>query len=217
MLFCVRKGKVQGKVNFPNDSGGLPPRRSCAFLRQHIPSRALTRVKEDLSSDHFRWKNILKGSNDWSKATYFIDIDSRSNKMIPDSRLIPGSVKALVFDCDGTLVDTMPIHWRAWCKICNETGLVFRKKDFYTLAGVPGKKIINVLAKQQGIKLDPCAIYDQKRKYFLEGLTSVTAIQCVVRFAQEAHKLGIPTAVASGSSRAQVQKGKRSISLSLVF
>ena len=129
--------------------------------------------------------------------------------MIPDSRLIPGSVKALVFDCDGTLVDTMPIHWRAWCKICNETGLVFRKKDFYTLAGVPGRKIINVLAKQQGIKLDPCAIYDQKRKYFLEGLTSVTAIQCVVRFAQEAHKLGIPTAVASGSSRAQVQEGKK--------
>ena len=59
-----RKGKVQGKVNFPNDSGGLPPRRSFAFLRQHIPSRALTRVKEDLSSDRCRWKNILKGSND---------------------------------------------------------------------------------------------------------------------------------------------------------
>lgn len=127
--------------------------------------------------------------------------------MIPDSRLIPGEVKALVFDCDGTLVDTMPIHWKAWCKICKETGLVFRKTDFYTLAGVPGKKIIHVLANQQGILLDPFAIYEKKRKYFLEGLTSVTAIQCVVQFAQEAHKLGIPTAVASGSSRAQVQKG----------
>lgn len=127
--------------------------------------------------------------------------------MIPDSRLIPGEIKALVFDCDGTLVDTMPIHWKAWCKICKETGLVFRKTDFYTLAGVPGKKIIHVLANQQGILLDPFAIYDRKRKYFLEGLTSVTAIQCVVRFAQEAHELGIPTAVASGSSRAQVQKG----------
>lgn len=129
--------------------------------------------------------------------------------MIPDSRVIPVEVKALVFDCDGTLVDTMPIHWKAWCKICKETGLVFHKTDFYTLAGVPGKKIINVLAKQQGIKLDPYAIYDRKRKYFLEGLTSVSAIQCVVRIAEEAHRLGIPIAVASGSSRSQVQKALR--------
>lgn len=117
---------------------------------------------------------------------------------------MPQDVKALVFDCDGTLVDTMPIHWKAWCKICKETGLVFRKTDFYSLAGVPGKKIIRVLAKQQKIKLDPFVIYDRKREYFLEGLSSVTAIQCVVRFAQEAHQMGIPTAVASGSSRAQV-------------
>ena len=130
--------------------------------------------------------------------------------MIPDSRVIPVEVKALVFDCDGTLVDTMPIHWKAWCKICKETGLVFHKTDFYTLAGVPGKKIINVLAKQQGIKLDPYAIYDRKRRYFLEGLTSVSAIQCVVRIAEEAHRMGIPIAVASGSSRSQVQKGKLS-------
>lgn len=127
--------------------------------------------------------------------------------MIPDSRVIPEDVKALVFDCDGTLVDTMPIHWKAWCKICKDTGLVFHKTDFYTLAGVPGKKIINVLAKQQGIKLDPLSIYERKRKYFLEGLTNVSAIQCVVGIAEEAYKMGIPIAVASGSSRAQVQKG----------
>ena len=131
--------------------------------------------------------------------------------MIPDSRVIPVEVKALVFDCDGTLVDTMPIHWKAWCKICKETGLVFHKTDFYTLAGVPGKKIINVLAKQQGIRLDPYVIYDRKRKYFLEGLTSVSAIQCVVRIAEEAHRMGIPIAVASGSSRSQVQKGELSL------
>ena len=137
-----------------------------------------------------------------------IEWDVTVSKMIPETCIMPQDVKALVFDCDGTLVDTMPIHWKAWCKICKETGLVFRKTDFYSLAGVPGKKIIRVLAKQQKIKLDPFVIYDRKREYFLEGLSSVTAIQCVVRFAQEAHQMGIPTAVASGSSRAQVLTGK---------
>lgn len=137
--------------------------------------------------------------------------------MIPDSSSIPAEVKALVFDCDGTLVDTMPIHWRAWCKICKETGLVFHKTDFYTLAGVPGKKIINILAKQQGIKLDPFVIYDRKRKYFLEGLTSVSPIPCVVRIAREAQRLGIPIAVASGSSRTQVQKALRLAGIDNLF
>ena len=129
--------------------------------------------------------------------------------MIPDSSLIPPEIKGLVFDCDGTLVDTMPIHWRAWSKICQETGLVFPKADFYTLAGVPGKKIINILAKQQGITLDAFATYDRKREYFLEGLSSVSAINCVVQYAKEAHLMGLPIAVASGSSRAQVKKGKK--------
>ena len=187
----------------------------CTHLHRSRPSRAPTRgwersIEFSLPKGRAERPNSST-SKTFCETIYISYTDIVSNKsvsrMIPDSRLIPREVKALVFDCDGTLVDTMPIHWRAWCKICKETGLVFRKTDFYTLAGVPGKKIINVLAKQQGIKLDPSDAYNRKREYFLEGLKTVTAIQCVVRFAEEAHKMGLPTAVASGSSRAQVLKG----------
>lgn len=125
---------------------------------------------------------------------------------------IPDDVKALVFDCDGTLLDTMPIHWRAWCKICDETGLVFRKDEFYTLAGVPGKKIITLLAKEQGIILEPLEVYEKKRKYYTEELSTVEVIPCVVKYAKEAYTRGIPIAVASGSSRRIVEQGKLLIS-----
>jgi len=27
---------------------------------------------------------------------------------------VPGFIKALIFDCDGTLVDSMPLHMKAW-------------------------------------------------------------------------------------------------------
>lgn len=116
--------------------------------------------------------------------------------------------KALIFDCDGTLLDTMPLHWNAWCAICSETGLKFNKESFFALAGVPGREIIRELANEQGISLDPIEVYARKRALFLKGLPSVKVIPCVVRFALEARQTGIPTAVASGSSRGQVELGK---------
>lgn len=116
--------------------------------------------------------------------------------------------KALIFDCDGTLLDTMPLHWNAWCAICSETGLKFNKDSFFALAGVPGREIIRELANEQGISLDPIEVYARKRALFLKGLPSVKVIPCVVRFALEARQTGIPTAVASGSSRGQVELGK---------
>lgn len=120
---------------------------------------------------------------------------------------LPLEVKGLIFDCDGTLLDTMPLHWSAWCAICNETGLKFDKESFYALAGVPGREIIRELAIEQGITLDPLEVYARKRAFFLKGLQSVQVIPCVVRFALEARRLGIPIAVASGSSRVQVEQG----------
>lgn len=121
--------------------------------------------------------------------------------------MIPKDVKALIFDCDGTILDTMPLHWKAWCQICEETGLNFAKKDFLRLAGVPGKYIIRDLAIKQSIILDPLEVYQRKRTVFLKGLPTVRSIPCVLRFVYEAKKQGIPVAVASGSSRAQVEKG----------
>lgn len=123
--------------------------------------------------------------------------------------LIPDNVKALVFDCDGTLLNTMPLHWRAWCKVCRDEGLSFTKDDFYALAGVPGKKIISVLAAQQGKILDPQQVYERKKSYFISELSTVSPIQCVLRYVNEANERGIPIAVASGSSKKQVEQGKQ--------
>lgn len=122
---------------------------------------------------------------------------------------IPDNVKAIVFDCDGTLLDTMPVHWSAWSKICKDTGLVFNKNDFYNLAGVPGKKIIKLLAMEQGIKLEPLEVYERKRKYYTDELSTVEIIPCVVCYAREAFARGIPLAVASGSSRRIVEQALR--------
>lgn len=50
---------------------------------------------------------------------------------------IPADVRGLVFDCDGTIADTMPLHYEAWVAALNEHRVEFPEAMFYELAGVP--------------------------------------------------------------------------------
>ena len=53
--------------------------------------------------------------------------------------------KALIFDLDGTLVDSMPLHYEAWKDVCALKGLTFSEEEFYALAGVPTDRISEIL------------------------------------------------------------------------
>ena len=65
--------------------------------------------------------------------------------------------KALIFDCDGTLVDSMPIHWRAWDIVCKRNGVEFTEERHYALGGIPSVKILQMLKEEQGLDIDPIA------------------------------------------------------------
>ena len=48
-------------------------------------------------------------------------------------------IKGIIFDCDGTLADTMPLHWRAWQIVAARYKLHFPEDRFYSLGGVPSR------------------------------------------------------------------------------
>ena len=68
-----------------------------------------------------------------------------------------GDFGGYIFDLDGTLVDTMPIHYLAWEAALAKTGLKGRLDEdyFYELGGVPSSKVAALLGKHHGLKLDP--------------------------------------------------------------
>ena len=45
--------------------------------------------------------------------------------------------QAIIFDCDGTLADTMPLHWKAWQEVAARHRILFSEDRFYELGGVP--------------------------------------------------------------------------------
>jgi beta-phosphoglucomutase family hydrolase len=108
--------------------------------------------------------------------------------------------QGLIFDCDGTLADTMPLHWHAWQMITQQHGLHFPEDRFYSLGGVPARDILKMLAHEQGRSLDHIAVAHEKEEKYLESLSQVEPIHAIVEIAKANHGK-VPMAVASGGTQ----------------
>ncbi len=113
--------------------------------------------------------------------------------------------KGLIFDCDGTMADTMPLHWRAWQMVTQRHGLHFPEDRFYSLGGVPSRDILKLLAAEQGRSLDHIAVAHEKEEAYLPLMAQVEPIHAVVEIARANHGK-IPMAVASGGTHAIIER-----------
>ena len=105
--------------------------------------------------------------------------------------------KALIFDLDGTLADTMPIHLEAWKKTGKLEGFTFTDEQFWATAGVPSFKILEDLNEQFGLTMDPWKVTEKKEDIFLDLLDKVQPIQPVVDIVHTYHGK-LPMAVGTG-------------------
>ena len=113
---------------------------------------------------------------------------------------LPTHIKGLVFDCDGTLAHTMPLHWRAWQAIAAKYKLHFPEERFYALGGVPSRDILQMLAQEQGVTFDHIQAAHEKENVYLPLMAQVEPIHAVVEIAR-ANYGKIPMAVASGGTQ----------------
>ncbi len=110
---------------------------------------------------------------------------------------------AIIFDCDGTLADTMGAHFVAWSAIARRYGLHFPKERFFSMAGVPTRRIVEQLAEEAGVSLDVNAVCEEREALFMERITDVGPVGPVAAIAIK-QRGRVPMAVASGSLRAAV-------------
>jgi beta-phosphoglucomutase family hydrolase len=114
-------------------------------------------------------------------------------------------IKGLVFDCDGTLADTMPLHWVAWQTVTGRHGITFPEDRFYSLGGVPSRDILKMLREEQKLGIDPLQVSHEKEQEYLKIMASVGPIHEVVEIARE-HAGKLPMAVASGGVKPIIEK-----------
>ncbi len=115
------------------------------------------------------------------------------------------AIRGLIFDCDGTLADTMPLHWKAWQAITQRHRILFSRERFYALGGVPSRDILKMLGEEQGLTLDALSVAREKEEEYLNYLSQVEPVHTIVEIARV--NFGkMPMAVASGGTRAIIGK-----------
>jgi len=114
---------------------------------------------------------------------------------IPDSPF-----HAVIFDCDGTLVDSMPLHYEAWLASLkhHQAPFDFTENYFYSKAGVREQDVVKLLNAEYGTLIDPDSVAAYKADLFETLIPQIKAIGPVAEFARSMFGK-MPLSVASGS------------------
>ena len=105
--------------------------------------------------------------------------------------------KALIFDLDGTLADTMPVHFLAYKNILVEYGIQFTPELFAKLAGIPAVGTIEKLNEWFGTRMDAEVVGHQKEGEYEKMMHKMKPITPVVELAKKYHGI-LPMAVGTG-------------------
>jgi beta-phosphoglucomutase family hydrolase len=127
-------------------------------------------------------------------------------------QLPEGPFKAYLFDCDGTIVNSMPLHYKAWKRIFTEHGCEFSERMHYSLGGMPTEEIVAMLNTQQGLKMIPAEVAQQKEEYYYEILHQLEPVHEVLEQIEENHGK-IPFAVVSGGTRESVTRSLEALGI----
>ena len=127
-------------------------------------------------------------------------------------KLPTGPFAAYLFDCDGTIADSMPLHYIAWKKALAEWNCTFDERLFYSLGGTPVTEIVSKLNERHGLNMSVEGVSSHKEKLYMELLPQLKAIPEVVEHIEAQHGR-IPFAVVSGSTRDSVTASLGSLQL----
>lgn len=122
------------------------------------------------------------------------------------------TIQALIFDCDGTLADSMFAHFVAWRDVLATYGMVLDEQRFYSFSGTPSRRVIPMLAEEQGVTIDFEPANEAKEQAFLDAIHLLKPITPIVKIAEE-NRGKRKMAVASGGVRRLVHRQLEQINI----
>jgi HAD superfamily hydrolase (TIGR01509 family) len=114
-----------------------------------------------------------------------------------------GEFKAYLFDCDGTITDSMPAHHRAWRAALGEWGGDFPEDLFYAWGGRTVVDVITDLNARQGLNMPVAEVAARREELFQAMLPEIGAVPGVLEHIEASYRK-VPFAVVSGSTRESV-------------
>ena len=123
-----------------------------------------------------------------------------------------GPFQAYLFDCDGTIADSMPLHYIAWSQALAEHNCPFPEPLFYSWGGMPADQAIETLNRQHNLAMPIQQVADRKEALYYELLPQLQPVPEVLEHIQLMYEQ-IPFAVVSGSTNESVVKSLQTLNL----
>lgn len=115
------------------------------------------------------------------------------------------TARGLIFDCDGTLVDSMDLHMQAWEDAFKKHNAWYDEPFLSSLKGMKETDIISAYNAEFNAKLHPETVVADKHSFFELHIRKVKPVEKVVRIARQNYGIK-PMAVVSGSVAEIVHK-----------
>ena len=129
---------------------------------------------------------------------------------------IPHQAKALIFDLDGTIANTMPNHFISWRKAVVPYGIDFNASLFMQLTGMPRTATIEKLNEMFGTKMNPEIVGKVKEDHFKILVNLTEEIEVVTDVIRKYHNI-LPMSIGTGSTKNGAKKTLEVIGLKNYF
>ena len=129
---------------------------------------------------------------------------------------IDSKARGLIFDLDGTISDTMPIHFVAWRNAADRYGIDFTVDLFNQLAGIPLYPTVERLNELFNKNIDPQEMGDAKEEEYENNMHLARPIDPVVEVIKKYHGK-LPMAVGTGGLKRLAKKSLELIGLANYF
>lgn len=108
--------------------------------------------------------------------------------------------KALIFDLDGTLSDSLPVHMATWNTLGETFGFIFEDRIVHEMTGMPTIAFAERLVTENNLSITPEELVKLKQKAFWDSVGLIKPVELVVEIVKKYHGK-LPMAVGTGASR----------------
>jgi beta-phosphoglucomutase family hydrolase len=124
--------------------------------------------------------------------------------------------RALIFDLDGTLSNSLPVHLSTWNLIGKRYGFKFDPKILYEMTGMPTIDFARRVVEQYGLSITPEEVVKLKQQSFWESATLLKPVEEMIAIVKDYYGR-LPMAVGTGASRKSAEVQLKALDITQYF
>lgn len=126
------------------------------------------------------------------------------------------NAKALIFDLDGTLSDSLPVHIASWNAVCEKLNCTFDERILVEMTGAPTLSFAERIKREQNLEITAEELVVLKQQEFWKNINQIKPHDAVIDLMKSAHGK-IPMAVGTGASRTSAMLQMKELGIDQLF